>query len=165
MDAQPTTDLALMMAFMRDLVNGQGEREPWTARIQDLKARGYLRQTHSGRALPTEAGLALWAHAKRAIAREVLGLADPQARKPFFCVLDAEGRPVGFTEWECAVAFARWQMESRPAAFHSVSMPEDAVELWDRSSISPEAALRLDESGHVQVDPASPASSVEGEAA
>lgn len=161
MDALPSTDLALMMAFMRDLMNGEGERETWTARIQELKARGYLRQTHSGRPLPTETGLGLWAHAKRAIAREVLGVSEPQSRKPCYVVFDAEGKPIAFHEWDWAVAFARWQCEARPAAFIDVRMPEDLVELWDRSSLSPETVLAIDESGHAQVDPAS----TEGEAA
>lgn len=148
----PATDLGLMMAFMRDLVNGEGDRELWTRRLQDLKTRGLIRQTQSGRSLPTEPGISLWNHAKRAVARETLGLSDPQARRPYFVVFDSEERPVAFQEWDQAVAFARWQIESHPQAFAQVRMPEDAVELWDHSAFSQREVALLAEHGQAAIN-------------
>jgi hypothetical protein len=147
----PSTDLGLMMAFMRDLVNGDGDRDLWCRRLGDLKDRGLIRQTQSGRSLATETGKPLWEHAKRAVAREALGLSAPQARRPCFVVFDSEERPVAFQEWDQAVAFARWQMESHPEPFSHVRMPEDAVELWDRSSLSQGEADLLEETGQAPV--------------
>ena len=112
---------------------------------------GLIRQTQSGRSLPTETGQALWDYAKRAVAREVLGLTDAKSRRPCFVVFDSEERPVAFTEWDIAVSFARWQMEMRPDAYLGIGVPEDVVELWDRSSLSPGEAERLDEAGQVAV--------------
>jgi len=146
MEGDPATDTALMLSFIRWLVGGGGSREEYTAAIDALKSRGLVHQTRAGRPLPTEAGASLWAHARRVVSAEILG-AQGQLRRPCFVVYGADGRPVGFRDWDDAVSYARWAMEENPDAFAHAGRPEDLVEAWDRALVSPEEAERIEQDG------------------
>lgn len=157
--AKGQADLALMVSFIRWLFSGEGLKEEYAAALADLKARGLVRQTHVGRPMPSEHGLPLWNHARRVIATETL-LSPGSLRRPCFVVMDASMRATAFRDWDQAVRFARWEMETHPGAFGPISLPEDLVEVWDRALVSQEEAARLEKDGAVALALPEPVDSV-----
>lgn len=150
------SDLELMVDLARDLCMGAGENDAFVLRLRELKSRDLIWQSKIGRALPTQKGRDLWAHATSIIAGEVLYGRCAEARRPCFVVFDAEDKPLAFRCWDDAVAFARWLKDSSPDAFGTVGNAEDLVETWERANLSSDEADRLEREGSVAIPNDSP---------
>lgn len=145
-DAQ--ADLSLMLAFLRDVWKGEECPPGFAERLVELKKRGLVRQVPPhGRAAPTPPGEILWNHAKDLLARETLGERRIGSRRPYFVVFDGERKPYGFKDWDRAVEFAGRCLSESPGAFAAVGTPEDLVEIWERSLLSPDAIEKVDRHG------------------
>jgi hypothetical protein len=155
--AAERADLDIMASFLGMLLDGEGdeEGERWTAGLSELKSRGLVRQTRSGRPMPTAKGRALWSHARSVRARALLG-ERPDAGRPFFVVFGWRGGGLAFRDWVSASYHAHALVKQGFAPHGGIGAPEDLIEIWPSLHLPPDVARRASNEGSAVLEEGSP---------